>query len=64
MKIEEVKQHAQYIGGGVYLIDKAFDGYHYWLITSDGIDIQNRIALDRAVVPSLLQVLMDKLENS
>lgn len=61
MNLEKASIHSQYLGDGVYLIDKAYDGYHYWLITTDGVSIQNKIALDHYTVMSLLHALRTKL---
>ena len=63
MRIEDVTKHSQYIGDGVYLIDKAYDGYRYWLITTDGIGVQNKIALDHSTVPALIMALRRKVES-
>lgn len=62
MNIKEVEPYSQYIGDGIYLVDKAYhDGYHYWLITTDGIDIQNKIALDFEAVIALVKALHGKM---
>ena len=39
-----------YIGDAVYA---SFDGYHFWLSTSDGLMVTNEIALDSFVMDSL-----------
>lgn len=63
MNIKEVEPYSQYIGDAVYLIDKAWDGYHYWLITTDGIDIHNKIALDHGCVFTLVRALKRGVNN-
>lgn len=46
----------RYLGDGVYA---GYDGYHIWLITSDGIKRTNQIALDSHVYSALLKYVQD-----
>jgi hypothetical protein len=49
----------KYLGDGVYA---EFDGYHIWLITSDGIEDTNKIALEPQVL-SALKRYVDRVAN-
>lgn len=40
-----------YIGDGVYC---TFDGFHFWLYTSNGIEITNKIALEPEVLSNFI----------
>ena len=42
----------KYLGDGVYV---EFDGYHLWLITSNGICDQMKIALEPSVYDALVR---------
>jgi hypothetical protein len=49
----------KYLGDYVYA---EFDGYHIWLITSDGIEDTNKIALEPQVL-STLKRYVDRVAN-
>lgn len=42
----------QYLGDGVYV---GSDGFQLWLYTSDGMTVQNRIALEPNVLKNLIE---------
>jgi len=57
MDINEISDHAEYVGDGVYLVGKGYDGYHVWLVTTDGVTVQNKIALDTHTLHTLFRML-------
>ncbi len=49
-----------YLGDGVYAY---FDGYHFWLYTSDGVRNSEAIALEPQVIAALLRFRKDTYEK-
>lgn len=49
---DELGKNTVYIGDAVYV---SHDGYQFWLATTDGIRITNRIALE----PPVLKLFLD-----
>jgi hypothetical protein len=49
-----------YLGDGVYA---SFDGYQFWLKTSDGVTITNEIALDTHVFAALVAYVKEVRER-
>jgi len=49
-----------YIGDGVYV---GFDGYHIWLVTYNGINITNEVALEQPVLTSFIGWLERNKDN-
>ena len=52
MKDKETLETSEYIGDAVYV---NYDGYHVWLLTSNGYRITNKIALEPSVVERLFE---------
>jgi len=49
----------EYLGDGLYV---EFDGYHVWLITSNGIQDIDRVALDPTVLRNFFEYI-DRLKE-
>ena len=47
---------AKFIGDGVYIY---FDGYYVWVLTSDGVSITNKIALEDTVAVQLMNFIKE-----
>lgn len=46
----------QYLGDGLYM---EFDGFHVWLITSDGVTDKNKVAMDPDVLNEFVKQLKE-----
>lgn len=58
---EDVRKRADYIGDGAYVYADN-DGVHLWVFTTDGISIQNQVALDLYVSRALLRILKERCD--
>lgn len=50
----DVREFGRYLGDGVYMLGKDFDGYHVWLVTFNGMLVMNAIAFDDHTLSTFL----------
>ncbi len=57
---EEVKMNSKYVGGGAYVY---YDGCHFWLYASEGIEIQSAVAFGSMEFTSIQRFVKRKMEE-